>query len=65
MNNDILKRAIATIMDGWTVAKGASLHDSGKTPLAIVALAEFIHCQFPHIYKDLDRTSLCLKGGTD
>jgi hypothetical protein len=28
-------------------------------------LAEFIHCQFPHIYKDLDRTSLCLKGGTD
>jgi hypothetical protein len=65
MNSDILKGAIAAIMDGWTMTKLASLHNSGKTPLAIVALAEFIHCQFPHIYKDLDRTSLCLKGGTD
>jgi hypothetical protein len=64
MNSDVLKGAITTIMDGWTATKRASLHDSGKTPLAIVALAEFIHCQCPHIYRNQDG-SRCLKGGND
>ena len=52
MDSDLLQTVIPIIIKGWDILKRNDLEKSGKVPLAIVALLDYLQMQLPKVYKD-------------